>query len=93
MREENVLRYMSGYVAVKLLKKYRKGSANTKTKRKWKYFVRVLEEMKSDEQLLNFQDTLDDYITPRNGASTFDRGGLYHIKPEVSSYSSMQSFM
>ena len=91
MREENVLRYMSGYVAVKLLKKYRKGSANTKTKRKWKYFVRVLEEMKSDEQLLHFQDTLDDYT--KKWSEHIDRGRLYHVKPEVSSYSSMQSFM
>ena len=33
-REENVIRYTSGYVAVKLLKKYRKGNANGTVKNK-----------------------------------------------------------
>ena len=36
---------MSGYVAVKLMKKYRKGSSNKTLKKKWKYFVTVLQDM------------------------------------------------
>ena len=34
--------YMSGYVAVKLLKKYRKGNASSAVKNKWHYYVRTL---------------------------------------------------
>ena len=84
VREENVVRYMSGYVAVKLLKKYRKGSGHSKMKSKWKYFVKILEEMKSDEHLFDHQDTLDDYT--KAWSEHIDRGGLCHVKPEVSSY-------
>ena len=47
--EENIVCYMSGYVAVKLLEKYRKGSANSTAKKKWQYFVRVLKEIKCED--------------------------------------------
>jgi hypothetical protein len=80
-REENVVRYMSGYVAVKLLKKYRKGNANGVVKNKWRYFVRVLSEMKCEDQPL-CNDTVEDYT--KAWSEQIDRGGLYHVKPEVS---------
>ena len=80
-REENVVRYMSGYVAVKLLKKYRKGNASGAEKNKWRYFVRVLKEMKCEDQPV-CDDTLEDYT--KAWSEQIDRGGLYHVKPEVS---------
>ena len=38
VREENVLRYMSGYVTFHLLKKYRKSTADPEQSRKWNFF-------------------------------------------------------
>lgn len=80
-REENVVRYMSGYVAVKLLKKYRKGNASSAVKNKWRYFVKILSEMKCEDQPL-CNDTVEDYT--KAWSEQIDRGGLYHVKPEVS---------
>lgn len=81
-REENVVRYMSGYVAVKLLKKYRRksSSATLINKKKWKYFVSVLEKMKCESQPL-CDDTFEDYS--RSWSEHIDRGGLFHVKSEV----------
>ena len=59
-REENVIRYMSGYVAVKLMKKYRTGNVNDTVKHRWQYFVRVLKEMKCEDQP-GCDDTVEDY--------------------------------
>ena len=80
-REENVVRYMSGYVAVKLLKKFRKGNADTVVKKKWKYFVRILNKMKCEDQPL-CNDSVEDYS--KAWSEQIDRRGLYHVKPEVS---------
>ena len=51
---------MSGYVAVTLLKKYRKGKADSAMKNKWRYFVRVLNAMKCEDQPL-CNDMVEDY--------------------------------
>ena len=37
VREENVVRYMSGYVAFHLLSKYRKSTSDPELQSKWKY--------------------------------------------------------
>ena len=44
--------------------------------------MKVLEEMESDEQLLNCQDTVEDYT--KAWSKHIDRGVLYHVKLEVS---------
>ena len=44
MRERNAIRYMAEYVAVKLLKRYKKPSTHPQVDFKWKLFVRVLKE-------------------------------------------------
>ena len=72
---------MSGYVAVTLLKKYRKGKADSAMKNKWWYFVRVLNAMKCEDQPL-CNDTVEDYT--KAWSEEIDRGSLYHVKPEVS---------
>lgn len=71
---------MSGYIAVKLMKKYRKGSSNKTLKKKWKYFVSVLQDMESENQPL-CDDTIEDYS--KAWSEHINKGGLYHVKPEV----------
>ena len=80
VREENVVHYMSGYVAFHLSKKYRKGTTDPELRSKWKYFMHVLGRMKAEEQL-PCEDSIEDYS--RAWTEHIDRGGLCHIKPEV----------
>ena len=42
--ESNSIRYMAGYIAVKLLKKYRRSYKNNKIQQKHKLFVHTLEK-------------------------------------------------
>ena len=81
-REENVVRYMSGYVVVKLLKKYKNRSSNARCNTKWKSFVRVLEKMQAESQpLYGDIDTVEDYSEA--WSEHIDRGGLFHVKQEL----------
>ena len=80
LREQNVVYYMSGYIAVKLIKKFKKRSSNKLVQQKRQMFVRVLRRMRADNQPDDI-DTPDDYT--RVWADQIDRGGLYQIKPEV----------
>ena len=80
VREENVIYYMSGFVAVKLIKKYQHSSSNPELSSKCSYFVGVLREMKAEEQPL-CNDTMVDYS--RTWCEQIDRGGLYKVKTEV----------
>ena len=80
VREENVVRYMSGYVAFHLLSKYRKSTSDPELQSKWKYFTSVLEGMKTKEEL-PCNDSIEDYS--RMWSEHIDRGGLCHVKPEV----------
>lgn len=48
--ESNAIRYMAGYVAVKLLKKYQRKSKNHLVVMKYKFFTKVLCGMKASEQ-------------------------------------------
>lgn len=72
---------MSGYVAFHLSKKYGKATANSELRSKWRYFTHVLGRMKTEEQL-PCEDSIEDYS--RAWSEHIDRGGLCHIKPEVS---------
>ena len=80
VREENVIYYMSGFVAVKLMKKYQHPITNPELSSKCLYFVGVLREMKAEEQPL-CDDTMVDYS--RTWCEQIDRGGLYKVKSEV----------
>lgn len=78
--ESNAVRYMAGYVAVKLLKRYRKGSRNPAVCKKRKLFVRILQQMKATGQP-GEPDTVLEYSTL--WLELIDRGGLYHINDDV----------
>ena len=78
--ESNAVRYMSGYVAVSLLKKYRKPTKQPQVKVKRALFVRVLSRMKAVDQP-GEPDSVLDYT--RLWSDLIDRGGLYHINDEV----------
>ena len=79
--ECNAIRYMSGYAAISLLKKYRKSTKHPKLKVKWEQFVHVLTGMKAVDQP-GEPGSLLDYT--KLWAELIDRGGLYHINDEVS---------
>ena len=79
-RESNAVRHMSGFVAVKLLKKFRKTSKNSKVQQKREFFVRVLSSIKAINQPGD-PDSIFDYSTL--WGELIDRGGLYQINDEV----------
>lgn len=79
--ESNAVRHMAGYVAVKLLKQFRKPTRNVKIKEKREFFVRVLKSMKARDQPGEPESMLQ-YTTV--WTELIDRGGLYHISDEVS---------
>ena len=79
-REQNAIRYMGGYVAVKLKKKFWKKTKNPELEKKRKMFVQVLTSMEADDQV-DSVDSIEDYTTM--WTNLIDRGGLYHIKDSV----------
>ena len=79
-RELNSVRYMAGYVAVKLLKKYKCTYKNTRVQAKYKLFVRILQKMQAYQQP-GTPDTPEEYSTL--WLELIDRGGLYHINDDV----------
>ena len=78
--ESNAIRYMAGYVAVKLLKKYRRTYKNEKVLFKHKLFVQTLEKMRAYQQPGD-PDTVLEYSTL--WIELIDRGGLYEINDDV----------
>ena len=80
MCECNGIRYMAGYVAVKLLKKFRKRSKNAAIQLKRRLFVKTLESMKAFEQP-GEPDSLTEYTSL--WIELIDRGGLYRINNNV----------
>lgn len=74
---------MAGYVAIKLLKKYKKPTKHPQLKIKHQFFVQVLRGMQADD-LLGDVDTLSDYT--HLWSELIDRG-LYHINDQVLLYS------
>ena len=78
--ESNAVRYMAGYVAVSLLKKYKKPAKNPQLKMKRKLFVKVLTRMKAVDQLGEPESVLD---YTKQWSELIDRGGLYNIDDKV----------
>ena len=78
--ESNGLRYMAGYVAVSLLKKYRKPSKHPQVQLKRTLFVRVLIGMRAVDQPGEPDSPLD---YSKVWSELIDRGGLYHIDDKV----------
>jgi hypothetical protein len=86
-REKSAMRYMAGYIAVKLIRKYSiaKPSAPDDIKHKRKLILKVLHAMKAEDQPVpNAIDSISDYS--RLWSDLIDRGGLYHINDDVSFY-------
>ena len=79
--EINAIRYMAGYIAVKLLKKYRKKAKHPRLQQKRRLFVAVLKHMRADNQPGLTGSTLVDYT--EQWSRLVDRGGLYHINDKV----------
>ena len=79
-REKNVIHYMSGFVAVRLIKRYSRHTTNPKLKRKRQLFLGVLKNMRAEEQTYCL-DSCEDYT--RIWTEQIDRGGLYKINPQV----------
>ena len=79
--ESNAVRYMAGYVAVKLLRKYRRGSRNATLNIKYRLFVNTLQRMKAAQQPAGDPDSPLNYSTL--WLEYIDRGGLYHIGDDV----------
>lgn len=78
--ETNAIRYMAGYVAVKLLKNNRKSARNPLLQLKRELFSKVLSRMKAVEQP-GMPDSLAEYSS--QWSKLIDRGGLYHINNDV----------
>ena len=76
----NAIRYMAGYVGIKLLKKYKKRSKNDRVQQKRRFFVRVLEGMRADQQP-GEPDSPAEYS--KLWSELIDRGGLYHISDDT----------
>ena len=78
--ERNAVRYMTGYVVVSLLKRYKKPTKHPKLKSKREFFVRTLTQMRASDQP-GEPSSLMEYTTL--WSELIDRGGLYHISDEV----------
>lgn len=59
-REKNAVRYMAGYIAVSLLKRYKKPSKNVHLQLKRDLFIRVLKKRRADQQPAGVT-TVEDY--------------------------------
>ena len=80
--EENAIRYMAGYVAVKLFRRYKKSVKQPYLQTKYDMFAHVLEGMEATDQPdVEQVDSLSDYTTL--WSELIDRGGLYHISDKV----------
>jgi len=79
-REKNAIRYMAGYVAVALMKKYKRPAKKEGLQRKHRLFLHVLKQMRAEEQPGEVASLLD---YTRLWSELIDRGGLYHVNDEV----------
>lgn len=80
LREQNAVRYMAGYVAIKLNKKFQKKAKHPELRRKWEFFVQVLSSMEADQQVDDVE-SIEDYTS--TWVDLIDHGGLYQVKDEV----------
>ena len=76
MLESNAIRYMAGFVSVKLLKGCMKVAKHPLLRLKRELFANVLRKMRADGQP-GEPDTVDEYSSL--WSELIDRGGLYHI--------------
>lgn len=76
MWEKSAIWYLAGYVAMKLLKRYRNPSKPEQVQFKCKLFVWVLKRMSTADHPDTFE-SLEDYT--RLWSELIDRGGLYHL--------------
>ena len=74
------MRYMAGYIAVKLLRKYWKRTKKEELQRKHEIFVKVLKRMKATGQP-GEPDSLHEYSTL--WSELIDRGEIYHMNDDV----------
>lgn len=78
VREKNAIRYMAGYVMIKLKKKFQRKSK--KQRAKHQLFVRILKQMKAPD-VSDDVSSLNDYT--RLWTEQVDRGGLFLVSIEV----------
>jgi hypothetical protein len=78
--ETNAIRYMAGYIAVKLLKKYKRKARDLRLQLKRHLFVSVLRRMKADNQPGQPDSPLE---YTEQWTKLIDRGGLYHVSDDV----------
>ena len=74
---------MAGYVAVSLLKRFKKKSKNKHVQLKRDLFVQVLRSMRAEQQPSSVS-SVEEYT--QVWSDLIDRGGLYHINDEVCWY-------
>ena len=74
IREKSAIRYMAGYVAVKL--RYEKPSTHPQVNEKHKFFIRVLKGINAADQRIGVESLLDYTCL---WSELIHRGGLYHI--------------
>ena len=81
-KRENAVRYMAGYVAVSLLKRFKK-SKNKHVQLKRDLSVPVLRSMRAEQQPSSVS-SIEEYT--QVWSDLIDRGELYHINNEVCWY-------
>ena len=74
IREKSAIRYVAGYVAVKL--RYEKPSTHPQVNEKHEFFIWVLKGMNAADQRIRVE-SLSDYTCLLS--ELIHRGGLYHI--------------
>ncbi len=80
MHEKNAIRYMAGFVMLKLKKKFSKKLKSGIEKRKW--FVKTLNTMRAGVDTMEDRIlTVEDYT--RFWVEQVDRGGLFHVSDKV----------
>ena len=80
MRERNAIRYMAGYVAFQLKRRFTKKATNPSLQKKRQLFVRVLDGMQVQNEIEGIT-SVEDYTT--TCVEITDRGGLYKINDKV----------
>ena len=79
-REKSAIRYMAGYVAISLTRRYSKTSKNKHLQEKWNLFLLVLRSMRVHGPF-EAVGCVEDYT--RVWTELIDRGGLCHIDDKV----------
>ena len=78
-REQNVVRYMAGYVVRKMKKKFTEPSKQLEIQRKRQLFLRVLSAMESKDR----HDDVSSFQATCDWVEMIDREGLCHVSDET----------